>query len=95
MRLPAGDPAALAPLLCGGVIGYRALRRSGIRPGGRLGLYGFGASALLAIQVARHWGCGVYAVSRSVEDSSRALAMGAAWAGGLRRAAARCRSTLR
>src|SRR5262249_48546717 len=41
-----------APLLCGGVIGYRSLKRSGIRPGQRLGLYGFGASASLAIQVA-------------------------------------------
>ncbi len=80
-RLPAGEPAALAPLLCGGVIGYRALRRSGIRPGGRLGLYGFGASASLAIQVARHWECEVYAVSRSEEDRRRALEMGAAWAG--------------
>jgi propanol-preferring alcohol dehydrogenase len=80
-RLPEGDPLVLAPLLCGGVIGYRALRRSGIRPGGRLGLYGFGASASLAIQVARHWGCEVYAVSRSAEDRARALAMGAAWAG--------------
>jgi propanol-preferring alcohol dehydrogenase len=80
-RLPGGDPTALAPLLCGGVIGYRALRRSGIRPGGRLGLYGFGASASLAIQVARHWDCEVYAVSRSADDRARALAMGAAWAG--------------
>ena len=80
-RLPTGDPVALAPLLCGGVIGYRALRRSGIRPGGRLGLYGFGASASLAIQVARHWDCEVYAVSRSAEDRHRALAMGAVWAG--------------
>ncbi len=80
-RLPAGDPTALAPLLCGGVIGYRALRRSGIRPGGRLGLFGFGASASLAIQVARHWDCEVYAVSRSPDDRARALAMGAVWAG--------------
>jgi propanol-preferring alcohol dehydrogenase len=82
VRLPAGEPTALAPLLCGGVIGFRALRRSGIRPGGRLGLYGFGASASLAIQVARHWECEVYVVSRSAEDRRRALAMGAAWAGG-------------
>ncbi|HET7026433.1 MAG TPA: alcohol dehydrogenase catalytic domain-containing protein [Candidatus Limnocylindrales bacterium] len=53
-----------APLLCGGVIGYRALRLSGIQPGGRLGLYGFGASALLAIQVATHWGCRVHVATR-------------------------------
>jgi len=80
-RLPAGEPMALAPLLCGGVIGYRALRRSGIRPGGRLGLYGFGASASLAIQVARSWDCEVYVVSRAAIDRERALALGAAWAG--------------
>jgi propanol-preferring alcohol dehydrogenase len=71
-----------APLLCGGVIGYRSLRLSGIRPGERLGLYGFGASALLAIQVARHWGCEVYVVTRSAEEQARALSLGAAWAGG-------------
>jgi propanol-preferring alcohol dehydrogenase len=84
IRLPEG-PADndLAPLLCGGVIGYRSLRVSGIRPGGRLGLYGFGASALLAVQVARHWGCDVFVVTRSEAERRRALEMGAAWAGGL------------
>ncbi len=71
-----------APLLCGGVIGYRSLRMSGIEPGGRLGLFGFGASALLAIQVARHWGCEVYVCSRSDRERERALGLGAAWAGG-------------
>ncbi len=71
----------LAPLLCGGVIGYRALRVSGIEPGGRLGLFGFGASALLAIQVAVHEGCEVLVVTRSEEEQERALAMGAVWAG--------------
>lgn len=70
-----------APLLCGGVIGYRALRISGIAPGGRLGLFGFGASALLALQVARHWGCEIYVVTRSPSDRARALGMGAVWAG--------------
>ncbi len=83
LRLPAGlADDATAPLLCGGVIGYRALRLSGIEPGGRLGLYGFGASALLAIQVARHWGCQVHVASRSARDLERALAMGAASVGG-------------
>ncbi len=72
----------VAPLLCGGVIGYRALRLSGIEPGARLGLYGFGASALLAIQVALHWGCEVFVVTRSAAERSRALEMGAVWAGG-------------
>jgi propanol-preferring alcohol dehydrogenase len=83
LRLPAGfDDLAAAPLLCGGVIGYRSLRISGIRPGGRLGLYGFGASALCAIQVARHWGCEVFVCTRSAAERARALELGAAWAGG-------------
>jgi propanol-preferring alcohol dehydrogenase len=81
LRLPEGDPVNLAPLLCGGVIGYRSLRRSGIQPGGRLGLYGFGASASLAIQVARHWGCEIYVVSRAEADRQRALELGATWVG--------------
>jgi propanol-preferring alcohol dehydrogenase len=71
-----------APLLCGGVIGYRALNVSGIRPGGRLGLYGFGASATLAIQVARHWGCRVFVHTRSAGERQRALELGAEWTGG-------------
>lgn len=70
-----------APLLCGGVIGYRSLKISGIEPGGRLGLYGFGASALLAIQVALHWDCQVFVATRSPAEQTRALEMGAAWAG--------------
>src|SRR4051794_7169892 len=61
LPIPEGfDDHAAAPLLCGGVIGYRSLLRSGIAPGGRLGLFGFGASARLALQVARHWGCRVF-----------------------------------
>ena len=82
VRLPErfADLAA-APLLCGGVIGYRALRVCGIRPGERLGLYGFGASALLAIQVAVHWGCQVFVATRSPAEQRRALDMGAEWAG--------------
>ncbi len=70
-----------APLLCGGIIGYRALKISGIRPGGRLGLYGFGASALLAMQVAAHWGCDVFVATRSPVEQERAIEMGAAWTG--------------
>jgi propanol-preferring alcohol dehydrogenase len=76
------DDVAAAPLLCGGVIGYRSLKISGIQPGERLGLYGFGASALLALQVAHHWGCDVYVATRSATERARALEMGAAWAGG-------------
>jgi propanol-preferring alcohol dehydrogenase len=70
-----------APLLCSGVIGYRALRVAGVEPGDRLGLYGFGASALLAIQVALHWRCEVYVVTRSDAERQRALDLGATWAG--------------
>ena len=71
-----------APLLCAGVIGYRALRLSEIRPGGRLGLYGFGNSAHIAIQVARHWGCEVYVMTRGEEHRALARELGAAWVGG-------------
>lgn len=71
-----------APLLCGGVIGYRSLKISGIRPRGRLGLYGFGASALLAMQVALHWECEVYVATRSTSERERALELGAVWVGG-------------
>ena len=70
-----------APLLCAGIIGYRALRLSEIQPGGRLGLYGFGASAHVTIQVARHWGCEVYVFTRSEEHQRHALELGAAWVG--------------
>jgi propanol-preferring alcohol dehydrogenase len=76
------DAVASAPLLCGGAIGLRALRVSGIRPGGRLGLYGFGASATGAIQIARHWGCEVYVCTRSVAEQARARELGAGWTGG-------------
>jgi propanol-preferring alcohol dehydrogenase len=71
-----------APLLCGGVIGYRALKVSGIEPGGRLGLYGFGASAQLAIQVAAHQGCRVFVCTRSTAEQQRARSLGAEWAAG-------------
>lgn len=70
-----------SPLLCAGIIGYRSLRLSGIRPGGNLGLYGFGASAHLAIQVARHWDCEVYVFTRSVEHQQHALELDAKWVG--------------
>jgi propanol-preferring alcohol dehydrogenase len=70
-----------APLLCAGIIGYRALRLSNIKPGERLGLYGFGASAHIALQIARHWGCEVYVFTRSEGHRSLAETLGAAWAG--------------
>lgn len=82
--LPHGfDSIGAAPLLCGGSIGLRALRVSGIEPGGRLGLYGFGASATCAIQIARHWDCDVFVVTRSPAEQARARDLGAVWTGGL------------
>jgi propanol-preferring alcohol dehydrogenase len=83
LRLPDGFPDLdAAPLLCGGVVGYRSLKVSGVKPGARLGLYGFGASATLAIQVARHWGCRVFVCTRSPAERARAVALGAEWTGG-------------
>ncbi len=73
--------AEASPLLCAGVIGYRSLRLSGIKPGQRLGLYGFGASAHIAIQVARHWDCKVYVFSRGEEHKNLARKLGAVWTG--------------
>lgn len=72
----------VAPLLCAGIIGYRALRLSGVKPGQRLGLYGFGASAHIAIQVARHWGCEVFVCSLREEHRTLARELGAVWVGG-------------
>lgn len=71
-----------APLLCAGIIGYRALRLSGIQPGQRLGLYGFGASAHIAIQIARHWGCEIYVCSLTQQHQALARELGAKWVGG-------------
>ncbi len=80
--IPDGFPdAQAAPLLCAGIIGYRSLRLCEIQPGGRLGLYGFGASAHVTIQVARHWGCEVYVFTRSEEHQRHALDLGAVWVG--------------
>lgn len=70
-----------APLLCGGIIGYRALRLSEAQPGDALGLYGFGASAHITIQVARHLGCEVYVFTRSEEHKRLARKLGAVWVG--------------
>ncbi len=83
LRLPETfDDVTAAPLLCGGVIGYRALKLTGVRPGQTLGLFGFGASALLSLQVALHWGCRVFVCTRSDAEQRRALSLGAEWAGG-------------
>lgn len=74
--------AEAAPLLCAGVVGYRSLRLSRVEPGQRLGLYGFGASAHLIIQIARHWDCEVFVFTRSQEHRKLARSLGAAWVGG-------------
>jgi propanol-preferring alcohol dehydrogenase len=71
-----------APLLCAGIIGFRCLRVSGIQHGGKLGFYGFGAAAHVAIQVARHWNIAVYAATRDARHQKLALELGAKWAGG-------------
>ncbi|HLH41330.1 MAG TPA: zinc-dependent alcohol dehydrogenase family protein [Bryobacteraceae bacterium] len=82
-RIPDGFPDLhAAPLLCAGIIGFRCLRVSGIEPGGTLGLYGFGAAAHVAIQVARYWGVRVLAFTRDVRHQKLALELGAVWAGG-------------
>jgi propanol-preferring alcohol dehydrogenase len=80
--LPAGfSDVEAAPLLCAGVIGYRALRLSEINSGQRIGLYGFGASAHIAIQILRHWGCEVYVFTRSRHHRELAETLGAVWTG--------------
>jgi propanol-preferring alcohol dehydrogenase len=70
-----------APLLCAGIVGYRSLRLSDLQPGELLGLYGFGGSAHICIQVAKHWNCKVYVFTRSEEHQRHALELGADWAG--------------
>jgi len=71
-----------APLLCAGIIGYRALRRTELTHGGRLGLYGFGSSAHVVIQIARHRGAEVFVATRTAGHRDLARGLGAAWAGG-------------
>ena len=80
--IPAPFPDLQAvPLLCAGVIGYRSLRLTDIPPGGRIGLYGFGGSAHIVIQIAVHQGLEVYVFSRSEQHASLARDLGAAWVG--------------
>ena len=82
-RLPDafGDEEA-APLLCAGIIGYRALKLAEVPPGGRLGIWGFGGSAHLAAQVALHWGARVHVMTRSPQAQQLALRLGATSATG-------------
>jgi propanol-preferring alcohol dehydrogenase len=75
------DPVTIAPLLCAGIIGYRALVRAEMKPGCRLGLYGFGSSASIGIQIARHLGCKVFIMTRDEKHQRLACELGATWAG--------------
>jgi propanol-preferring alcohol dehydrogenase len=70
-----------APLLCAGIIGFRSLRVAGVQPGEHVGLYGFGASAHLALQVLRAWRCEVYVATRGESHREFARQLGAAWVG--------------
>jgi propanol-preferring alcohol dehydrogenase len=80
--LPAGDSSRdYAPFLCAGIIGYSALRRSNLKQGQTLGLYGFGASAHIVIQIALYWGCKVCVCTRDARYQEMALRMGATWVG--------------
>ncbi len=76
------DAVSIAPLLCAGIIGYRALRRAELREGGHLGLYGFGGSAHLTAQVALAQGARVSVLTRSEQDQSLARELGAHFVGG-------------
>jgi propanol-preferring alcohol dehydrogenase len=75
------DDIQAAPLLCAGIIGYRSLKLSGIGLGGALGLYGFGASAHIALQVANAWKCKTYVFTREPDHQQHARDLGAVWAG--------------
>ncbi|MGD0416739.1 MAG: zinc-dependent alcohol dehydrogenase family protein [Terriglobales bacterium] len=80
--LPAGlDDVHVAPLLCAGIIGFRSLRVAGVEQGERVGLFGFGSSASLAIAVLESWKCEVYVVTRGESHRKRAVALGATWVG--------------
>jgi len=75
------DDVHSTPLLCAGIIGYRALTRSNIAPGGTLAIFGFGSSAHITIQIALRWGCTVFVVSRNQNHQELSRQLGAAWAG--------------
>jgi alcohol dehydrogenase, propanol-preferring len=80
--IPAGVPSReAAPFLCAGIIGYRSLCRSAVPKGEPLGLYGFGASAHIVIQIARYWGCEVYVCTRGEKHRELARRLGATWVG--------------
>jgi alcohol dehydrogenase, propanol-preferring len=75
------NASGLAPLLCAGIIGFRSLRVAEVHPGDRVGLFGFGASAHLVIEVLRHWNCEVYVSTRGASHRELARSLGAKWVG--------------
>ena len=82
LPLPAAmDDVHISPLLCAGIIGFRSLRVAGVEPGERVGLFGFGSSAALAIQVLHSWNCEVYVATRGEDHRTQATALHATWVG--------------
>ncbi len=80
--LPDGlDDVHVAPLLCAGIIGFRSLRVAGVAEGERVGLFGFGSSASLAIRILQSWKCDVYVVTRGESHRNAAVSLGATWVG--------------
>jgi propanol-preferring alcohol dehydrogenase len=75
------DSTHVAPLLCAGIIGFRSLRVAGVQAGDKVGLFGFGSSATLAMPVLQHWGCEVYVVTRGAQHRQTASRLGATWVG--------------
>ena len=78
------EDSQAAPLLCAGIIGFRSLRVAGVEPGDHVGLFGFGASAHLAIAVLQAWKCKVYVATRGESHQKLAASLGANWVGGER-----------
>lgn len=84
LRIPGGmDDVSTAPLLCAGIIGYRSLKVAGVQANETIGLFGFGASAHIAIQIAQHWQCKVVVFTRSAGHRQLARDLGAIWVGGI------------
>jgi propanol-preferring alcohol dehydrogenase len=82
VRLPPGlEDVRVAPLLCAGIIGFRSLRVAGVQQGERVGLFGFGSSASLAVPVLRSWKCDIYVVTRGESHRRSAQSLGATWVG--------------
>jgi alcohol dehydrogenase, propanol-preferring len=82
LPLPVGlDDVHVAPLLCAGIIGFRSLRVANVDQGERVGLFGFGSSASLALTILQSWNCDVYVVTRGESHRKSAAAMGATWVG--------------